>query len=61
MNESDISRILRQQAWERAKGELQAMLWTFHGTTNANDGQFEELEHRMSAFIESVESDALQE
>lgn len=61
MNEADISRILRGQAWERAKGELKSMLLTFYSTHNANEGQFDRLDSMVEEFTKSVEDDGLHE
>lgn len=61
MNESDLSRMLRGQAWERAKGELRSMLCTFMSPQNATAGQFEELDARIENLITSVEADGLHE
>lgn len=58
---SQISRMLRNQAWERAKGELQSMLWTFQPPANANPGQFEAFNDKLQAFISAVENDGLNE
>ncbi len=61
MNESDISRILRGQAWERAKGELKSMLLTFYSTHNANEGQFDRLDAMVEELIKTVEDEGLHE
>jgi hypothetical protein len=61
MKPEDVSRMLRNQAWERAKGELKSMLWTFHGEANAREGQFDELDDRINAFVKGVEDDGLHE
>ena len=58
---SEISRMLRNQAWERAKGELQSMLWTFKTPLNAGEGQFEEFNDKLEAFIAEVENGGLHE
>lgn len=58
---SDLSRILRNQAWERAKGELRSILCTFHTPKNASEGQFEALEDKIETFIKDVEDSALSE
>lgn len=61
MNLPDLSRMLRTQAWERAKGELRSMLCTFHTPENAGDGQFELLEQNVEAFIVRIEDEGLHE
>jgi hypothetical protein len=52
---------MRSQAWERAKGELASMLWTFHSPHDSITGQFEKLDTRIDAFFKSVESEGLHE
>lgn len=59
MNPEKLSRIMRGQAWERAKGELHSMLPTFYGKDNARDGQFDELDELISKFIKDVEDGGL--
>jgi len=59
MDSEDVSRILRNQAWERAKGEMRSMLPTFYGEKNSNDNQFEHFNERMDMFIKCVEDDGL--
>lgn len=59
MDETDISRILRSQAWERAKGELRSVLCTFHSPSDAREGQFDAFHEAMEAFIKLVEDDGL--
>jgi len=53
-------RTLRAQAWERAKGEMQAMLATFWPEAR-RAGQFEELDKMIAEFVENVENNALHE
>lgn len=53
---------LRQMAWERAKGELKAMLCTFwHGDKGAGGDGFEKLNDEVNTFIKKVEDDGLHE
>lgn len=55
-----IVRLLRNQAWERAKGELQAVLVTFvHGTRR--EGQFDEMNAAVNKFVKIVEDHGLAE
>ena len=61
VTESDLSRMLRSQAWERAKGELRSMLWTYQAPANASEGQFEKFEAQLEAFIQQVEGEGLNE
>lgn len=61
MDHTDVSRMLRSQAWERAKGELRSMLHTFHSPHDAREGQFEGLDKRIDEFIAKVEDDGLHE
>lgn len=61
VTESDLSRMLRNQAWERAKGELRSMLWTFQSPANASEGQFKKFDAALEAFIEKVEGGGLHE
>lgn len=58
--EEKLLRTLRMQAWERAKGELHAVLSTYWGGYE-NDGQFKAMDARVKAFIDSVENDGLAE
>ena len=52
-----IEQMLRTQAWERAKGELQSMLHTFYDS----GGRFEKLNEVIANFIAEVEDNALHE
>lgn len=61
ITESDLSRMLRNQAWERAKGELRSMIWTFHSPANASEGQFDKLDAKLKAFIADIEGEGLNE
>lgn len=49
--------IMRQMAWERAKGELNSMLVTY---VNDNDS-YKKLSEAIKKFIKNVEDNALQE
>ena len=56
MEESNEIRILRYMAWERAKGELRAMISTYCSNIN-----FIEVDEEIERFIELIESKGLQE
>ena len=58
---NDISRMLRAQAWERAKGELRSMLWTYQSPANANEGQFDSFNEKLESFIGDIETRGLHE
>lgn len=52
-------RAMRNMAWERAKGEIRAMLQTYN---REDDGdKFEQMAWELSKFIETVEDKGLQE
>ena len=55
-----IIRTMRSQAWERAKGELEAMLATFWGSA-ATGNQFSDLYDSVKGFIKKVEDESLHE
>jgi len=64
--ESETLKCMRSMAWERAKGELKAMLWTFRTEYAPGNGKiissnFDELEKRIGKFIKVVEDSGLQE
>jgi len=52
-----ILRTLRGQAWERSKGELNAILSTFW----SEDEKFEKLDTAIKEFIKKVEDQGLQD
>ena len=56
-----ILRTMRAQSWERAKGELMAMLTTFWDKEGAREGQFNDLHDAMTDFIKKVEEESLHE
>ena len=53
----EISAMLREQAWERAKGELQSMLHTFYGDRE----RYTELAEAIRTFIKNIEDEGLDE
>ena len=62
MSDENVIRILRAQAWERAKGELNAVLQTYiSGTQSTQDGHFEKMDKLVADFISTVEGDGLAE
>ena len=54
-----VVQILRSQAWERAKAELQAMLATYYSPTYNTVEQFQEADVAVQQFIEYMESSVL--
>ncbi len=56
--ESKELRVMRYMAWARAKGELDAVLHSYWGAEEYNYLRMQEL---VSSFIDSVESEGLQE
>lgn len=59
---SAIARMLRTQAWERAKGELNSMLHTFHSAACIGTRQnFDDLQEAITCFVEDIESHGLHE
>lgn len=60
MSDENVIRILRSQAWERAKGELNAVLQTYiSGAKSTQDGPFEKMDKLVADFINTVEGDGL--
>lgn len=57
MSDEKIIRTLRQQAWQRAKGELQAVLATYWGEQET----FDEIHKLVTTFIETVDGEGLAE
>jgi hypothetical protein len=57
MSEDRVIRNMRNMAWERAKGELNAMLHTFW---DGNDN-FEKLKNAIDEFTKEVEDNGLHE
>lgn len=53
-----VLKSLRAQAWERAKGELQAMLVTYW---DGREGKFNRTNNTVQAFIKEVEDNGLVE
>jgi hypothetical protein len=50
-------RTLRTQAWERAKGELNAMMHTYW----SEEEQASDMQDALDEFVQKVEDNALQE
>jgi len=57
----ETKKILRHMAWERAKGELWAMLQTYYSTRNGEDEKYEEMLEAFRAFRDTVEQQCLHE
>ena len=55
MDGDDVINCLRWQAWERAKGELEAMLHAYYGEQD----EFDWLSNRIKKFIKEVEEEIL--
>ncbi len=60
-NMATVIRTMRGQAWERAKGELMAMLATFWGNKGAMEGQFNDLHDAIDEFVAKIEDESLHE
>ena len=58
--EEKILRTLRAQAWQRAKGELQAVLETYWDLPGEGT-QSKDMHKAVRDFVEAVESDGLTE
>ena len=58
--EDRVLRTLRAQAWERAKGELQAVLHTYWDGPG-NDQKFREMDAAVKQLISTVEDNGLAE
>lgn len=54
MNTPDVLMCLRRQAWQRAKGELQAVLETYFNGTEGP--QFQDVSDKIEAFQVDIES-----
>jgi len=54
MSEQIILRVLRTQAWQRAKGELMSILETYYGELES----FEAAEYAIKELVEKMEMDA---
>lgn len=61
MTDENILRVLRAQAWERAKGELRAVAATFFGEPSAREGQFDAFDAAVNDFVAKVEDEGLAE
>lgn len=60
----EIIRTLRHQAWERAKGELNAMIattWPDTGPHKPDRDHFQRMMKKIKEFIECIEGEGLQE
>lgn len=61
MPDENIIRLLRMQAWQRAKAELTAVSCSFFGEDSARPGQFEAFSKALEDFISTVEDKGLEE
>lgn len=52
-------KVLRAQAWARAKGELEAMLYTFYSPNYNTLEQFQGADEAVKAFIKHIEDNGL--
>ena len=63
--ESKVLYSMRTMAWERAKGELQSMLWTLYpeylSDGRSDTGNYEPLKETIEQFIKEVEDHSLHE
>ena len=59
MSEDKILRLLRCQAWERAKGELQSMYHSYYSVTD--ETTYEDFVREVESFIKKVEDNGLHE
>lgn len=57
LDNRELAAIKRAMAWERAKGELEAMLYTFYGESE----KYNKLSNCIANFIVTVEDNALHE
>jgi hypothetical protein len=65
VSDYELDTMLKGQQWERAKGELRALV-SMQGSYKSTAGNYrserwEELNAKVHAFIKEVEDDALQE
>jgi hypothetical protein len=56
MTDERVIKILRAQAWERAKGELKSILHSYWGES----AKFRKMDDAIDDFIEKVENEGLQ-
>jgi hypothetical protein len=62
VSEEKILRTLRTQAWQRAKGELQAVLETYwDASVHGKDAKFQKMKAAIESFVDEVEGEAWQE
>ena len=59
-HESREIKVMRAMAWERAKGELFSMLWTYYENSPTDEDWFAILDALITNFIEDVENQELQ-
>lgn len=56
MEESREIRVMRNMAWERAKGELESILCTYYGNDN-----YDKFEEKLNEFVKYIEDWGIQE
>jgi len=54
---NDVVRVLRAQAWSRAKGELSSILDTYHGEME----KFDQMRSLIREMVDTVENEGLAE
>lgn len=59
MSESRILHCMRAMAWQKAKGEMNAMLETYY--SNLDGDKFERFKLEFEAFVKHVENEGLHE
>ena len=58
MSEQVMLQVLRAQAWERAKGELQSILQAYYSDRN-QESNFNRMSDRINSFVTDVEDNEL--
>ena len=61
MSDENLIRLLRAQAWERAKGAMNEVRVSFHGAHACMVGQFDDFNQLADEFIARVENNGLAE
>ena len=57
----ETNKILRHMAWERAKGEIYAMLQTYYDPDSGESGKYDDMLEAFRTFTATVEKQGLQE
>lgn len=58
MNNSEVNQLLRAMAWQRIKGELEALLETYR--SEDEEKTFDKMQSAMCRFFKDVEDNGLQ-